>query len=486
VAAALTNFARSAEYFAAPHARPFARGTRSDPFDLAAALSAPQTIRPGDTLWLLEGVYRGHFTSRLRGTEGKPVTIRQLPGQRVTIESYSDQGKNPLFMVEGDWCVFWGLEFTCRDPARVSRESGPWPGDINRGGIFCRAGHVKFINLFVHDVNNGFGFWSDGEGGEIYGCIICNNGFQGTDRGWGHGIYAQNRRGTKRLVDNIVFNQFGYGIHCYGSKNAFLNNFEIDGNISFNNGSLSSPEQRAPNIAVGGACPAERISITNNVAYSNLATSGIRIGYSRGRPNADVIVKDNYVVGEVSVTGFSNVTFTGNTLFGKDTVARLWMNSKQNLAAYKWDRNVYLRYNKRYSPFTLAIGDEGDGVSFAEWKTQTGNDTHSQFAQARPDGVKVFVRPNRYEPGRGNIAVLNWDRRPEVELDLSGVLRDGQPFRIVSAQDFYGEVIVRGSYHNQPVRLPMKPVPAQRPIGPHSLQLPLTEPEFGVFVVLPE
>jgi hypothetical protein len=35
-----------------------------------------------------------------------------------------------------------------------------------------------------------------------------------------------------------------------------------------------------------------------------------------------------------------------------------------------------------------------------------------------PQGTWVYSRPNKYEPGRGHVAVYNWDRRRSVEADL--------------------------------------------------------------------
>ena len=75
----------AAEFFAAPNGSPEADGTRERPWDLASALQQ-NAIRPGDTLWLRGGTYRGDFTSRLKGAEGAPITVRQYPGERAIID----------------------------------------------------------------------------------------------------------------------------------------------------------------------------------------------------------------------------------------------------------------------------------------------------------------------------------------------------------------------------------------------------------------
>ena len=76
------------------------------------------------------------------------------------------------------------------------------------------------------------------------------------------------------------------------------------------------------------------------------------------------------------------------------------------------------------------------------------------------------------------------DRKPAVAADLKAVLKEGGKYRIVSAQDFYGEAVAAGTYDGKPVELPMKPTPPVRPIGMPEVKMPVTQPEFGVFVVL--
>ena len=71
-------------------------------------------------------------------------------------------------------------------------------------------------------------------------------------------------------------------------------------------------------------------------------------------------------------------------------------------------------------------------------------------------------------------------------VDLSRVLKSGQKFRIVSVKDVFGASLVSGNYDNRPVRVPMKPVMPPPPVGMPNAELPVTEPQFAAFVVLPE
>jgi hypothetical protein len=280
----------AADFFVAPNGNPNGNGSKSQPWDLATALAGPAAIQPGDTIWLRGGTYTGDFVSRLKGAKDAPITVRQLPGERATVDLVT-KDRTALFAVNGDHVRFWGFEVTCSHPVRVSKTGGPFAGpDIRRGSIHCRASYVSFINLVVHDLGVGFGFWSEGGGGEIYGSVIFNNGWKAPDRGHGHGIYTQNVKGTKRLVDNVLFNQFSHGIHAYGSAKARIEGFHIEGNAAFNNGSLSGLEHLAPNILVGGGAPARQITLTDNFTYHPAPATSVRLGY--GAVNDDLTLTD--------------------------------------------------------------------------------------------------------------------------------------------------------------------------------------------------
>jgi len=58
------------------------------------------------------------------------------------------------------------------------------------GGANC-----KYINLVIHNCNQGISCWKGEIDPEIYGCIIYDNGWLGTDRG-GTGT-ASTRRTTR-------------------------------------------------------------------------------------------------------------------------------------------------------------------------------------------------------------------------------------------------------------------------------------------------
>lgn len=474
---------RAADVFVAPDGVREGNGSKGRPVDLDTALEGGDRVKPGDTVWLRGGTYSGAFKSRLKGTEAAPITVRAMPGERVTIDCSPSGARNPMFTVQGQWTIFWGLEITSSPPKRVTKTAGSSPDDIRRGGINCRGANITLVNLVIHDTDQGLGFWGDGEGGEVYGCVIYNNGWIGPERGHGHAIYAQNKTGAKRLVDNILGNQFGYGIHVYGEEAAFLSGFHIEGNIAFNNGLPANGSQN-PNILVGGDIPADRIALIDNCTYhAGLAGQTLRLGYSA--PNKDLLVRGNYFAGLAHVMRWAKINLTGNTFIAAGEAVQLEPPA-EGMGQYAWDHNSYFSEQPSGDLFRLAGKGSSQPLAWKQWTSKTGFDAHSQFTPGRPTGVKVFVRPNRYEPGRANLAVYNWDHAEAIELDLKGVLSVGQQFRIVSAQDFYGLPVLKGRYEGKPVSLSMSTAPAATPRGLKLGKLIKSGPEFGAFVVLPE
>ncbi|MBC7853278.1 MAG: right-handed parallel beta-helix repeat-containing protein [Pirellulaceae bacterium] len=475
------SLAAAEEFHASSTGTAQGNGSREQPWDLATALLAKDRVQPGDTLWLHEGTYVGGFTSYLAGTTVQPIVVRGEAHKRVIIDARPrDARDNALFAIEGNDVIFRDFEMTCTDPVRETKIAGSWPEDIRRGNFHVKGSRISLVNLVVHDLASGFGFWAEGEEGEISGCLIYNNGWQGPDRAHGHAIYAQNAKGTKKLKDNIIFHQFGYGIHVYGSEKASLKGFEIDGNICFENGALSKNGDRSQGIMVGGASPAERIAIRDNVVFGG----GIRLGYPWGTTSEDVVCTGNYCEGLV-IRDFRKAIVSRNTIVAHSSAVILEGEAKLLLSGHQWSENDFYITDGRWGDFAIVENGKSRGLTFEQWRQETDLAGKSTFTKGAPTKLRVVVRPNSHEPGRANIAVLNPAGLEEVELDLTSILKPGQQFRIVSAKDFYGPVLITGTYDGQPIRLPMKPVTPPPPVGLPNAKLPVTEPKFAAFVVLP-
>jgi hypothetical protein len=425
------------EFYASPAGTPSGDGSIANPWTLSVALAQPDTVKPGDTIWLRGGTYSGTFTSALTGTSSAPIIVRQYPGESATIDG-GNSGGMPILVIDGAYTWYWGFEVMSSDPNRVSLQSTSWPSDIGRGeGIVISqtAGSgvgTKFIDLVIHDTRQGVSFWKEAIDSEIYGCVIYYNGWQAPDDAHGHGIYAQNETGTKRIVDTILAQQFGVGFHGYGSSGAFLNNIYLEGNTAFDNGKLTSFWQR--NTLVGGETPANNPTLISNFLYypnGPRPYTALKLGY--GQPCTNLVMTGNYVANN-SEFGCAGMAIAGNTFYG-------------------------------------AIS----GLDKAQFPDNT-------YTTQRPAANAIFVRPNVYELGRANITIYNWTLQSSVDVDLTGIAYQGNTFQIRNAQDFFGPPVVSGTYNGGAVSIPMSGLSVATPVG-WTAPDP-TGPEFNAFVLL--
>ncbi len=464
--------------FVAPNGQPTNDGSKERPIDLLTAISSRSPVRPGMTIWLRGGVYR-HPGAKLTGTEepalisvltgnsSSPITVRQYPGERATI----DGG----LRVEGAWTIYRDFEITNSSTDRTQKRPM---------GLHVFGHHTKFINLVIHDSGNGIGFWLPAEDSEIYGAIIYRNGWEATDdyRGHGHGIYVQNQNGSKLISDVISFDNYSSGMKAY-TESGYINGITFEGNISFNNGSTAQPQRdydRVENMLVGSSInPPERVALNNNYTYHPPATKGtsVFLGYTTDR-NRDIQLKDNYFVGgsrnHTYMTRWAQVTMTGNTFIGGTDLIVLQMPAGLRSTTYQqWDNNSYFSRTNQYPFIYTDDAIKGGYRNLADWQRTTGLDRNSKWlpnANNRPIGNKIFIRPNKYESGRANIAIYNWELKDKVEVDISAILKRGDRFEVRNAQNFFGAPVLTGTYAGQALSLPMTGTP--------------TGPEFNAFVLI--
>ncbi|HET9985615.1 MAG TPA: Ig-like domain-containing protein [Longimicrobiales bacterium] len=425
-------------------------GTASRPWDLASVLGGGKSVAPGDTVWVRGGTYRGQFVNYLNGTSSSPIVVRQYPGERATIDGN--------LVVYGSNTVFWGLEVMSSNPVSTSSM-----------GINSRSPGSRFINMVVHDNGmSGFGVWSEAPNAEVYGSIIYNNG---THNNLDHGIYAQNNTGSKRIADNIVFNQMAYGIHVYTGTGGYIRNFMIEGNVSFNNGTINGTQ--APDVFVGGDVAASGITVRENYTYRNDGAMTGRFGYTWGPTNGDLKLTNNYFVGLVDFTPWSSLVASGNTFYSRGSLITM-----KSASGASWSSNTWYR-----DASASAWGYNGGSYTWAGWRSASGLGGSDAVAGTQPSGVKVVVRPNQYERGRANVIVYNWSQQGSVSADLSNVLRVGDRYTVRNVQDFYGTPVLTGTYGGGSISIPTSAVAAPRPIGRSTTTAPTTGPTFNVFVV---
>ena len=98
-------------------------------------------------------------------------------------------------------------------------------------------------------------------------------------------------------------------------------------------------------------------------------------------------------------------------------------------------------------------------------------------------GTKVFVRPNRYQPGRANIVVYNWDNLSQVAVDVRDLVAMGAKYEVRNAQDYFSEPVLSGTFAGEPLQLPMNGLSVAKPMADLRTPAP-TGPAFNVFILL--
>lgn len=466
-----------AGYYVSPTAVAGGDGSIGRPWTMNTALSGGGgRVQPGDTVWLRGGTYRGAFRSTLQGAPGQPVVVRQYPGERAIVDGAGTPGNISVWYVGGEWSVFWGFEIINSDPVRTSTSTG----SHERANVVSNyANHTRYVNLVVND--GGVAFYNEPQYAdvEIAGCIVFNNGWQGPDRGHGHALYLKSNSGPVVARDNVLFNQFGYGVHLYANAGSGqLNNIRLEGNVAFNNGSLAT-NSTSSNILVGGDDRATGDVLRDNMTWYSQGVAGtnVKVGYG-SLMNGTVQLQGNYFAGggPVLELGYwTSATITGNTFIGG--AALITLNDPSN-AGKTWSANTHQR-----DPLATAWRYRGTNYPYLLWNTLTGHLLSDLSLPGLPTPVKVVVRANPYEAGRGMVVVYNWSRLGSVTANLSGVLSPGDRYEVRNVQSLNGAPVVSGTYAGGSISLPMNGVTPPTPIGFASSRAPRTGPDFDVFIV---
>jgi len=456
---------------APPYGTSAGNGTDSAPWDLATALAGGhgKTIQAGDTVWLRVGTYTGTFQTSLIGQPGTPIVFRGYPGERATI--------NGSLAAQGSDLTFWGFEILQTNPLTI----------VDRV-LEANTVNGRFVNLVLHDA--GFSGVSmaagSGSGVELYGCIIYNNGFRNNID---HGIYAHNSTaGTKYITDNVLFNNFARGIQIYEGGDSVIRNFDVEGNISFNNGTIAGLQSSEINLLISAPAVTSGMVAKGNLLYYSPGTDGVQLRLGNydtsdsAKYNESIDLEDNYAAGgniglEIQYQ-WAQATILNNTFVGTSATEVVHTGGPTpNL--YTWSGNVYYR-----DPAATAWQHDTTSYDFSGWQTATGLGAADNAVAGTPGANWVFVRPNKYEAGRGFVVIYNFAAQNPVGVDISGIVPTGHHYEVRNVQDAYGAAIASGTYNGGAVAIPMNGVAPPKPIGRTAASsAPHTGPNFDVFLV---
>lgn len=231
------------------------QGTIADPMTLAEALQSPR-IKPGHTLYLRGGTYKGDFVSTLVG-----VTVKPYQGERPIIDGTliirgSDSSYERLEVLNTGWVSRWSDVPGSAPPGVPVAGSG-----ISAIDIFGPRTTVR--DCVMHDTRQGLGMWVGAQGSVVEGCLMYNNGWDAPDRLHGPCLYCQNRDLPPMVIRNNCFasTYSTVALHAY-TEGSYMHHFRFEGNIHNNLWSLFT----------GYLHGIDDIVCRDNVFYKNMFT----------------------------------------------------------------------------------------------------------------------------------------------------------------------------------------------------------------------
>ncbi len=457
---------------ASPVALPAAHYTNSTSLQLQASLTRPEIVA-GDTVWLRAGNYSPphtnagslgapQWTVSLSGASNNLITFRAYPGERPILDRQWRFG-NSKYLRFRDLEFF--DSFKGQNPTNANYPNGPWAHFDGAGN--GNSSQFEWINCYIHDVNN---CWSGGASGHlIQGCIIIYVGMTALE----HVCYTAG----DRFIGNIV----GFAAQDAMNYNSPDVPFLAQSNIFFGScQAVTSPSGQDMRIATSGGHAAD---ISYNCFY-NRRFDNIPYGAIRSEGGTVWIRSNFFATAQAAYfRGVAEGAFVGNTTWQNSTG---WPGPSLYRATTNGTWSIdYNRY-ATIGPNEPRIDNLSARYTFTTWtNTFAEFDAHSTSTSAAPADI-TFVIPNHDEPKRAHIAVYNFSSNTTVNVNLSGVLSDGDTYQLYSAQDFAAGAIQTGIYTGTPISVTMTgltvtPVIYGTNWGMHTPAA--TSPEFAAFIL---
>jgi len=244
---------------------------------LRTVQKAASLARAGDTILVRGGVYREHVVLRFSGQKGKPIMLKNYPGERPVIQP-GELGKQPpghallLQAQEGyqkpiGWITIEGLEI------RYGHD----------GVKFYNAHDIIIRNCHIHQ-NWNQGILGNGNRVLIDRNIIAGNGTnKKVAQNLLHGIYATGSAFT--ITNNLIHSNTAYGIQvaAYDYKKDSMAGPEYAEakNWLIANNTIALNKNRAGIVIWQDGV--ENCVVQNNILYKNGGVNGILFYTQQGR-----------------------------------------------------------------------------------------------------------------------------------------------------------------------------------------------------------
>lgn len=366
----------------------------------------------------------------------------------------------------GSYCAFRDFEITSLDSTNRVVGTNSYLGS---GLDLSASGHGnKAINLIVHNTGHpGIGFWGQGAGGELNGCIIWGTGqydwfgYGGIPRG--SGVYSQNESGLAVIKNCILFRNFTTGAKVFGETGP-VRDFQFIGDVSFQN-PLASLE------GTSGSTSTSNVWWNGNIVMGTPSLAYVSVS------NVLQHFVNNIVVGSgFSTKEQSRSFYTNNTVFLAKNVGTAGSVVAYNSTLYDyanltnvWDYNTYYlgdgsseyQWNFNTIDITSLNSSGGGNLKFNNdvtnsWQNWSGYDAHSTYAVNWPNNyLNVQVFPLDYDTTKQYVSVVSTSGQTNATLNLSSYgYTSGQVYTLIDAQN-WPTVVATGTYTSGAINLPL-------------------------------
>jgi hypothetical protein len=208
------SHARVCDRYAAPSGSDADRGTRSRPYRTVAKLA--NSLRPGKTGCLREGLYRGRVKIRRGGRRGAPTGLRSAPGERALVRGRLHVANS------ANHVVIRALHLDGRNRARL-----PSP-TVNGNDIVFRENDVTTRHTTICFL------LGSKEWGRALGTVIERNRIHDCGElpptNHHHGIYVEASSGA-RITGNWIYDNADRGVQLFpDARRTYVARNVIDGN----------------------------------------------------------------------------------------------------------------------------------------------------------------------------------------------------------------------------------------------------------------
>jgi NPCBM/NEW2 domain/Right handed beta helix region len=420
-----TTSMRGPAYWVAMDGDDAGPGTRDEPW--ATLQHAADSVGPGATVYVREGVYEQKVDIRASGLPGRPITFAAAPGERVVLDGSSLEvpaGQNAMIAIDSQrFVTIRGFEIT----GYRSDASGHVPIGILVTGA---ADHIRLADNVVRDMGTTFEGRNGGDahGIAVFGSAgdhpieeveIVDNELANLTLGSSEALVVNGNVKDFRIEGNEVHDTNNIGIDVIGFEGTApdptvdqARDGIVRGNVVWNVDSYGNPaygnDRSADGIYVDGGRDilvegntihdvnigielasehagrsTRNVTARNNLVYDSTAI-GIAIGgYDRRRGSTeDCVIVNNTVVNTDGVELLVQFDTRNNVIANNVIVAGARHVFVEN--DYRENAGNVLDHNLYFSVDGSSTGTwqwKGVGYDdFDRWSARSGNDRHSTFA----------------------------------------------------------------------------------------------------------